>query len=608
MIPILFDKTEKNFTSQGLGSLTDAISCTVTEQRNGEFELEMKYPIAGIHYADITYSRYILAVPADGETAQPFEIYKISRPIGGTVTISARHVSYQLSYIATIPNGQSTSAKAALDSLKAGAASSCPFTFSSDVTKAGTFSNKKVQTIRSVLGGQSGSVLDVYGGEYKWDKWNVSLLENRGSTLPVTIEYGKNLTDLTQEENIESTYTAVIAMWSQEQDGETTTVYSDIAYTSNKDAFPYVRTLILDSTSDYQEAPTKAQLTEKAKQYIKANNVGVPKVSLTVSFVNLKDTEEYKNVAPLQRINLCDTIKVKFTELGVDAAAKVVKTVYDTLNERYTSLEIGEAKTDLTASIASLVTTDYTDEITAADAKLYQRLTSDLERAASLISGGLGGYVVIRKNETTGYPEEILIMDMPDKTTAKNVIRLNKNGIGFSQNGYNGPFNSAWTIDGVFNAQYIGTGTLSAVTMQTAKSTENVQRVAIEKKTSAIKGYTSGGTLINLIDMVNGNTNSANMVIDAKNMLAIRTPKLGVTNGSAGTGAAEVKTCITQTGAYVTNITKNMGDSEHQTWEGYVFGDTCYCTLPVFLNVTYSDTGFVNGLAISHDTAQTEII
>ena len=396
-------------------------------------------------------------------------------------------------------------------------------------------------------------------------------------------------------------------MWSQEQDGVTTTVYSDIAYTDNKDAFPYVRTLIVDNTSDYQEAPTKAQLTEKAKQYIKANKVGVPKVSLTISFVNLRDTEEYKNVAPLQRINLCDTIKVKFPELGVDASAKVIKTVYDVMNEKYTSLEIGEAKTNLATTIADIVT-DYTDEITAANARLYAQLESDLERATALIAGGLGGYVVIRKSESTGYPEEILIMDMPDKSTAKNVIRLNKNGIGFSQNGYNGPFNSAWTIDGVFNAQYIGTGTLSAVTMQTAKPTENMQRLAIEKETSAIKGFTSGGTLINLIDMVNGNTTGANMVIDAKNMLAIRTPKIGVTNVSAGTGSAEVKTCITQTGAYVTNITKNMGDSEHQTWEGYVFGDTCYCTLPVYLNVTYSDTGFVNGLAISHETAQTEVV
>ena len=527
MIPILFEKTEKNFTSQGLGSLTDAISCSVTEERNGEFELEMKYPISGLHYADIAYSRYILAVPADGEAAQPFEIYKISRPIGGTVTISARHISYQLSYIATIPVGESTSAQNALNSLKTGAASTCPFTFTSDVTQAGTFSNKKVQTIRALLGGQTGSILDVYGGEYKWDKWNVSLLDNRGSTLPVTIEYGKNLTDLTQEENIESTYTAVIAMWSQEQDGVTTTVYSDIAYTDNKDAFPYVRTLIVDNTSDYQEAPTKAQLTEKAKQYIKANKVGVPKVSLTISFVNLRDTEEYKNVAPLQRINLCDTIKVKFPELGVDASAKVIKTVYDVLNEKYTSLEIGEAKTNLATTIADIVT-DYTDEITAANARLYAQLESDLERATALIAGGLGGYVVIRKSESTGYPEEILIMDMPDKSTAKNVIRLNKNGIGFSQNGYNGPFNSAWTIDGVFNAQYIGTGTLSAVTMQTAKPTENMQRLAIEKETSAIKGFTSG--------------------------------------------------------------------------------DTCYCTLPVYLNVTYSDTGFVNGLAISHETAQTEVV
>ena len=353
MTPILFDKTETEFKTQGLGALTDAISCTVTEERNGSFELEMVYPLGGLHYEDIQYGRIILAVPSDGAESEPFEIYKITRPLGGKVTIYAQHVSYRLSYTATLPSGNLyQSAVEALQSLKDNAASTCPFTFSSDVTKAGQFQSMKVQSIRSLLGGQDGSVLDVFGGEYQWNRWNVNLLSARGSEQPIILEYGKDITDLKQEENISSTYTAVIAMWTQSNDDSgTTTVYSDLVKTANADSYPYLRTTIVDVSSEYDSAPTRAQLTSRAQTYINSNGLGVPKVSVTVSFVNLRDTAEYKDIAPLQTVHLCDTIKVRFPALGVDATAKVITTEWDVLNERYDSIEVGDSKSSLADTI-----------------------------------------------------------------------------------------------------------------------------------------------------------------------------------------------------------------------------------------------------------------
>ena len=355
MIPILFDKTETEFKTQGLGALTDAISCTVTEERNGSYELEMVYPLGGLHYEDIQYGRIILAVPSDGAESEPFEIYKITRPLGGKVTIYAQHVSYRLSYTATLPCGNLyQSAAEALQSLKDNAASTCPFTFSSDVTKAGQFQSMKVQSIRSLLGGQDGSVLDVFGGEYQWNRWNVNLLSARGSEQPIILEYGKDITDLKQEENISSTYTAVIAMWTQSNDDSgTTTVYSDLVKTANADSYPYLRTTIVDVSSEYDSAPTRAQLTSRAQTYINSNGLGVPKVSVTVSFVNLRDTAEYKDIAPLQTVHLCDTIKVRFPALGVDATAKVITTEWDVLNERYDSIEVGDSKSSLADTILS---------------------------------------------------------------------------------------------------------------------------------------------------------------------------------------------------------------------------------------------------------------
>ena len=464
MIPILYPETETQFKNNGLGGLADALTCTVTEERNGSYELKMTYPVEGIHFEEIRCQRIIWAQPSDGAEPQPFEIYSITKPISGKVTVKARHISYRLSYIVTLPGKEQKTAQDALMSLKNGAATDCPFSFSSDVVTAATFRSAKPQSIRALLGGQTGSIIDCFGGEYLFDKFSVKLLESRGSTIPVSLEYGKNITDLQQEENIGSTYTAVICYWqSQSTTGAVKTVYGDLVKSGNAGSYPYVRALSVDVTSEYQAEPTRETLTKRAETYIRANNVGVPKVSIKLSFVALWQTEEYKDIAPLQHIHLCDTIKVKFPKLGVDAHAKVVTATYNVLKERYDSLEIGDAKSTLAGTIAK-----QTSDLALAEQKHTQRMWDAIARATEVIRGGSGGYVVIRPDEKTGYPDEILIMDQPDKDTAQNVIRMNKNGIGFSLGkGYNGPFESAWTIDGKFNADFITAGTVDADLVKT---------------------------------------------------------------------------------------------------------------------------------------------
>lgn len=459
MIPILYPENETDFVSNGIGGLSCATACTVTEERNGSYELTMVYPVAGWYFKEIRYKRYITAVPADGEKPQPFEIYSISKPISGKVTIKARHISYQLSYIVTLPGEKEKTAETALQSLGDLATTDCPFDFSSDIIAKGTFQNSTPQSIRALLGGQAGSILDVFGGEYLFDGYKVKLLKSRGSTIPVSLEYGKNIIDLQQEENIASTYTAVIAFWkNQTTTGEVKTVCGDLIKSANADNFPYVRTMALDVSTEYKTPPTKEQLTKRAKTYVRANKIGVPKVSVKVSFVALWQTEEYKNIEPLQRIHLCDTIKVVFRDLGIDSHAKVTKTTYNVLKDRYDSIEIGDSRTNLIDTIASQTTAIKTEK-----KERSEWLWDATRRATEIIQGGLGGYVVIRPDEKMGYPEEILIMDQPDKDTAKNVIRMNKNGIGFSEgNGYKGPFQSAWTIDGTFNADFINSGTIKA--------------------------------------------------------------------------------------------------------------------------------------------------
>ena len=468
MKPILYDSSETKFINEGLGRLSDAISCTVTEERNGAYELEMEYPVDGIHFFDISPSRIISAVPADGKARQPFDIYKISKPINGRVTINARHISYRLSNIITKP-GSASSCAAALELLRDNAIGSCPFDFWTDKDTIEKYSCDVPASIRSRLGGSDNSVLETYGGEYEWDGFTVKLHNHRGSDNGVRIAYGKNLTDVKQEESIESTVTGIYPYWykaATDTEAEQLIVLDAPVYSSNADKYPYKMLMALDCTQQWQDAPSTSQLREYAESYIKNNNVGVPSVNIDVSFVALWQTEEYKDIAPLERLNLCDTATVEFSKLGVSATAKVIKTEYNVLLDRYDSITLGDAKSTLADTISS--TTGKIDKAAEESRTFFERA---IEHATALISGGLGGHVVFNLN-ADGKPNEILIMDTEDKNTAVNVIRENVAGIGFSTTGYNGPFRTAWTIDGHFNADFIDTGTLNANLIRTGLLTD----------------------------------------------------------------------------------------------------------------------------------------
>ena len=462
MIPILYEQGETKFISQGIGSLADAISCTVTEERNGEYELEMTYPASGKLFSELTNGRLILAKPNDTSQTQPFRIYRISTPMSGKVTINAEHISYLLNGIPVAPF-TATGMSAALNGLENNSLVNNPFTCWTDSANGSTkFTVTVPKSFRACLGGTEGSILDTFSGsnppEFEFDRFAVKVHAQRGADRGVTIEYGKNLTDAKQENSIENTYTGVLAYWSNTD--QLIVAKSDIQYASNHSNFANEKIFILDTSQDFPGEPTKTQLNTAAANYVKNNNVGTPKINLTVSFVNLWQSEEYKNTALLERVQLCDTVRVKFSFLGIDASAKVIKTVYNVLKERYDSIGLGESKSSFSDTIRQA--TGITGSVKAMVESNNSFLQSAIDRSTDLISGGLGGYVVINKN-ADGQPEEILVMDNADKTKAVNVIRINKNGIGFSKSGYNGPFSTAWTIDGAFNADYITSGIISAV-------------------------------------------------------------------------------------------------------------------------------------------------
>lgn len=255
----------------------------------------------------------------------------------------------------------------------------------------------------------------------------------------MTLRYGKNITDLNQEENIANTITGIVPFWADNEGTNVVTLPEEVVDSQYASHYPFKRTVPKDFSSDFDEEPTVAQLRAKAQAYV--TSIGIPVVSIKLSFVNLADTEEFKDLIPLQSVNLCDNITVQFEKYGISTTAKIVKTVYDVLAERYESIEIGS----LRSSLATTISEQNADTITTITSK-FEKVGTEIDNATAWLTSS-GGYVVAVKNNDGSW-KELLFLDTNDTATAHNVLRINENGIGFSSNGVSGPYTQAWTLDG----------------------------------------------------------------------------------------------------------------------------------------------------------------
>lgn len=448
--PILYDAMETDFSHNGIGILSDCISCEVTEERNGEFELVMKYPASGIHFSSITDRAIIKAKANQSNTMQLFRVYARSKPLNGIVTVSAEHISYDLSGIPVAPFSADDVAETMVG-LSNNAVVDCPFEFWTDKQTAATFTTATPKSIRACFGGSDGSILDVYGGEFEFDNYTVRLYNKRGANRGVSIRYGKNLTAIKQDENCASVYTGVYPYW-MGSNGENLIQLDEKIVNADGD-YNFTRIMPLDLSRYFDDQPTQDQLLSTAKNYMAENEIGVPSVSLTVSFAQLEQSEEYKGIAFLERVFLCDTVNVEFPLLNVSTTAKVTKIVYDVLLDRVKSATLGSVRTNITDTVLK-----QQQNIEKVESPTYlQKATAN---ATNWITSGKG-YVTI-KRDAGGQATEILIMDTPDIETAVNVWRWNGGGLGYSSTGYNGIYSTAITQDGQIVADFMNTGTLNA--------------------------------------------------------------------------------------------------------------------------------------------------
>lgn len=585
MKPVLYSSTETAFTSNGLGVLNDAVSAVVREERNGAYELTMEYPADGIHFSDISARCIILAKPNPTDPPQPFRIYRITKPIGGIVTIYAQHISYDLSGVAVSPFSANTLNEAIAKMHSNALPSDQPFTLTTDMNKGTGLRITAPVSFRAMMGGQENSLVDIYGGEYSYDKYSIVLNANRGEDRGFTLRYGKNLTSFEQDENCAAVYSHIYPYWT---DGTTTVEvnngeYGKLVPTTGTE-LPYTKILPKDLSRYFENQPTAADLLITAKTYASKAQLGVPKVSLTVSFAQLEENG-------IDRVNLCDTVTVVFPKMGVNAKAKVVTAEYDVLLERYTTLEIGSSTQGIADTIASQ---QYQIESIPSSVGMQEAIL----KATAWITGTVdAGKVVFVRNQN-GDPTAIKIVSTtkPEGAEYYPMWIISAGGIGYSTDGGATISNIGLTADGHIVADTINldtatiSGKLSAdridvdnLTVNAGKIIGKLEANQIDVDNLTVKaGKIIGKLTADQIDVDTIDANSINVVnLNAANLASGYVPsarlsssdkpidKLYIDDGSINhlnnTTITGTQTITFATGAVVGGTSVKVGDTS-ATW------------------------------------------
>nr|WP_308496103.1 phage tail spike protein [uncultured Agathobacter sp.] len=507
MIPILYEAKTNDFTGNGTGFLRDATECTVKEVRNGTFELTLKYPENGVYADKLTEDAIIKAKPNNKDNDQLFRIYKSGKTIAGINTFYAEHISYELnSNPICQPVIEGKNPQQAIEQVLSQAAVPNNYTAWSDIQTHNSTSVDDVFSVRKMLGGVEGSILDTWGGEYQFDNFTIKLWKSRGKDTGETIRYGKNLITAEQEKNIANTVTAIFpyARYKKDETSEEEILVKlseGIIKTPNADRYARLKCEPVDFSDKFKDGVviTEDMLRKAATAYAQSG-IDEPSISIKASFQDMNKIKGNENLATFNSIDLCDTVTVIIEKLGIDVKAKVVSYTYNVLKERAESVEIGETRTNLTKQITaeSKEQADRIIKTATFSEKLEASLKQRIADATAAITGNSGGYVVLYPPEN---PQEIFVMDTPDTKTAKNVWRWNKAGLGHSSNGVNGPFNVAIQQDGTIIADSIGAGELDGMLIKAG--TVKAESLSVEYKKSVTKKAQE------LADTAEGNANTA---------------------------------------------------------------------------------------------------
>ena len=488
MIPILY-----RADGSCVGPLADCTRCYTTQERNGLYEAEIDYPMSSPLFPEISDGCYCLVKTDDVAEPQKMTIYGQTKPLYGITTLKCEHWRYQLNNV-PVARGRYTGTPAAvLGSMAVSVDSTTDFTFWSDISAVKTIDVSVPTTLGKLLAGQEGSILDTFGGEYEFNNSAVKLHHSRGLTRATEIRYAKNLTGFTCEKDTSRTYTHVYPYYYSEVDNAYVELQSKTITLSGADSLPFKRCYMLDLSASFDNTPTAAQLEAKTQSFINANQLDTISYSYQVSFVPLWQTTEYKNISALERCSLCDTVPVIHDKAGERVQAKIIRTVYDGLAERYVNMELGNSTSSFAQTVAQNL-----QQIDGRINKAKSFLQIVVRQATATITGNRGGYVVLYDSNGDGEPDEILIMDTPSILTAVHVWRWNVSGLGYSDHGYGGPYTTAITMQGSINADFVTTGTLLADLIKAGIISDVSGNVAIDMANGAFTMKIDNGTSMKL--------------------------------------------------------------------------------------------------------------
>ena len=403
MIPIIYESSETAFESNGLGRLRDCISCDVTEERNGIYECDFEYPVDGANFDLIQCGRVVAITHDDSGDIQPFDIVSYTKPIDGVVKFHAVHVSYRQSGIVAQGSGINSLA-AAMTMLTSSAQPSNPFTYEADFTSTAYMASADgtPRSVRQFLGGIEGSILDAYGGEYEFDRFRVILHRSRGVTRDFVIRYGVNMLDYSEDTDFSNTFSACVPYWRGNDNGSDIIVkgnrvdYGGTAYNGRNICVP------LDLSDKFEDAPTTAQLEAEALRVMQSKQSTLPAQTISVDFIRLQDMG-YEGLDNLLQCNLCDTIRVEFPRYNMSGSFKIVRTVYDVLQDKYDSMELGQLSTTLAEALGIQSQTDTLqsiDDLTVNDLNV----TGGAAIAGALTVGGasIGDFILEQTANANG--------------------------------------------------------------------------------------------------------------------------------------------------------------------------------------------------------------
>ncbi|ENZ5589996.1 phage tail spike protein [Enterococcus hirae] len=471
----IYDKNDANnlaehlYDTQGLGALSDWLTATVSNKLNGAEIFQGTYPISGTNADLIIDGRIIQCYVDENRAKQRLRIYYAkTSAIGNTIEVKAEPIFNDIrkSVLNKYDSGtEKINATQAWQNAKVLAKPAIPsqFSFSSLVD---TLANMKIEKANFLefFGGKEGSILDRFHGEFLKDNNMLRHEKRLGTDHKIKAIYTKNLTGLDLEIDAQSVLVGVYPFISSSSEGEDEIALpEEVIFTDYADDYPagYV------SFVDFKDKATDvATLREIAKEWLKTNiDKQKPQVSGSIELVPLRHQRGYEKFVDLEKVSMGDGVDVYHPQLKVNMSARIVEYTFNVLTNSYDKLVVGNVKTNFlenTENNVSHLINDAIDQLKNGG-KISDLINDIVDHQTDLITGNAGGYVLLDPKES---PSRILVMDTPNKETARNVLQINQKGIGFSKTGINGTYDTAWTLDGGFNASFITAGVITGITIK----------------------------------------------------------------------------------------------------------------------------------------------